>query len=754
MLSILATAGLFHVRINFSFDKFFPDQDDDVRFFKAYEQWFPQNDQILYLALKAPNENVFSVPFLQDVAALEDSILKVPYIDSLVSMLRLPDVKRTPMGFSAKPMIVTTSSTKLENGRRKLMKDPLFRTVFVSRNEEWISIFISLDKSILDNASRDDTYDEIKRLTEAAGFEYKISGVPGIRTEYVRKVTDELLLFVSLSLVLILLFLYLTFKSWWGIVMPILGVIFPVIWLIGFMGWLGIELDLLTTLLPSLLFIVGTSDIIHLLAKYIQEIRKGRKKVKALYITIKEMGWITFLTSFSTAVSLASLQTSALAPVRTFGLYASLGVILAFVITFLLLPSLLMFLSEETIRKSDVKRAFSIPWDAWLNRIFELGSRKGKLIFTISILLSGFGFWGTTMISRNIRLLDDIGENDPIRKQLDFFETEFTGVRNLEMAILPKPGQDLHSIAFLQEIEKIERFIEKTNTCQAILSLPDFYRRANYIWHFNRDKYNQLPTDTAFIQDVQQLSSGTLAYQNVVGNQEGITRISARMRDLGSDSMAMFAMQLAAFTQRHTDTTLFSYRLTGTAVLFEKNNEYLTSGIFSSLLLSALIIALAMATLFRSWQMLVIAFIPNLLPILVLGGIMGFFGISLKASTVIIIALAFGIAFDDTIHILGRLKIELQRGGRDRKEIIRNTLLGCGEGLILTTFILSAGFLILIASDFGGTFYVGLFCCVTLVFALFADLFLLPPILEKYMPESYFKKTYDNTPSQAHDVKA
>jgi uncharacterized protein len=740
IISILSFAGLMRVRINFSFDKFFPDQDEDVRFFKAYEQWFPQNDQILYLALKSPDTTVFSIPFLERIADLQDSIQNVVFVDSLVSMISLPEIKRTAMGFSAKPLIQLTSHDKLQNGRRKLLKDPLMRTAFVSRNEQWTSMFISLNKSILDGASRDDTYDEIKRLTEAAGFEYKISGVPGIRTEYVRKVTYELIFFVSLSLILILLFLYLTFKSWWGIVMPIMGVIFPVVWLIGIMGWLNIELDLLTTLLPSLLFIVGTSDIIHLLAKYIQEIRKGRKKVKALYITIKEMGWITFLTSFSTAVSLASLQTSALLPIRIFGLYASLGVILAFVITFLLLPSLLMFIPEETIRKSDMKRAISIPWDNLLNKIFELGSRKGKLIFTFAILISGVGLLGTTMISRNIRLLDDVGENDPIRQQLDFFETEFTGVRNLEMGIQPKPGIDLHSLAFLKEIEKIETFIEKTGACHAVVSLPDFYRRANYIWHFNRDKYNVLPTDTAFIREVQQLSVGSEPYQNLVRNDEGLTRISARMRDLGSDSMAIFASQLSAFTNRHTDTSLYTYRLTGTAVLFEKNNEYLTSGIFTSLLLSALIIALAMGTLFRSWQMLLIAFIPNLLPLLVLGGIMGFFGISLKASTVIVIALAFGIAFDDTIHFLGRLKIELQRGSTDRKEIIRNTLLACGEGLILTTFVLSAGFLLLIASDFGGTFYVGLFCCITLSFALIADLLILPPILQKYMPEHYFVK--------------
>lgn len=729
-----------HVRINFSFDKFFPDQDEDVRFFKSYEQWFPQNDQILYLALKSPEASVFSIAFLERVSALQDSIQNIVFVDSLVSMLTLPDVKRSAIGFSAKPLIQIGSIEKLKKGRLKLLKDPLLRTAFVSKDEQWTSLFISLDKSILDGASRDDTYDAIKRLTEAAGFEFKISGVPGIRTEYVRKVTYELILFVSLSLVLILLFLYLTFKSWWGIVLPVMGVIFPVIWLIGFMGWLNIELDLLTTLLPSLLFIVGTSDIIHLLAKYIQEIRKGRKKVKALYITIKEMGWITFLTSFSTAVSLASLQTSALLPIRIFGLYASLGVILAFIITFLLLPALLMYIPETTIRKSDRKRAISIPWDNLLNKIFELGSRKGKLIFTFAILISGIGLYGTTRISRDIKLLDDVGEGDPIRQQLNFFETEFTGVRNLEMAIEPKPGTELHSIAFLKEIEKIETFIEKTGACHAIISLPDFYRRANYIWHFNRDQYNILPHDTAFIREVQQLSVGSEPYQNLVRMDEGLTRISARMRDLGSDSMAIFAARLAAFTNRHTDTTLYTYRLTGTAVLFEKNNEYLTSGIFTSLLLSAVIIALAMGTLFRSWQMLLIAFIPNLLPILVLGGIMGFFGISLKASTVIVIALAFGIAFDDTIHFLGRLKIELKRGGADKKEIIRNTLLACGEGLILTTFVLSAGFLLLIASDFGGTFYVGLFCCITLTFALIADLLILPPILEKFMPDHYFEK--------------
>jgi len=739
ILTIIGIAGIFRLNINFSFDRFFPDRDEDVIFFREYEKWFPQNDQILYIAVESPDSTVFDRHFLQTIKIMEAQLGMINHIDSIVSLLSIPEIKYSPTGFKTRRLMDIRTHASIIKSRKKLMEDDFLRQAFVSRSESWLSLFISLDSKILDTGLRDVTYDSVRAILERSGYNYKISGVPGIRTEYIRKVSFELFLFVSLSVILILLFLLLIFRSWWGVLFPILGVIFPVVWLLGIMGWLDMELDLLTTLLPSLLFIVGTSDVIHLLSRYLQEIRKGRGRLHGLMITLNEMGWITFLTSFSTAVSLASLQTSALEPLRLFGLYASVGVMLAFLITFMMLPALLMLIPVQSIRMSETRKLIQISWNSRLGGIIDFSFRNRKKVIWLALIMVIMSIHGSSRISMDVKLLDDIGADDPIRRQLDFFEKEFTGVRNLEIAIEPKAGINVNNLPFLQTIEKLARYVEKSEECHATQSLPGFYSRANKIWHFNQKKYDVLPSDTLFIEDVSRIADGEPALLQVLREDKKMTRISSRMKDLGSEAMQDFTHRLKVFADTETDTALYSYRLTGTAILFEKNNAYLVSGLFTSLLLSACIIALGMGTLFQSFRMLLISFIPNLFPILILGGIMGYFGIGLKASTVIVTALSFGIAFDDTIHFLGRLKLELKKKHSNRISLIKSTLQGCGEGLFLTTGILTAGFLILTGSDFGGTYYIGLFCCVTLISALMVDVFVLPLLIYWFMPESLFE---------------
>jgi hydrophobe/amphiphile efflux-3 (HAE3) family protein len=739
LFSLLGIAGIFKLRINFSFDKFFPQQDEAVQFFRQYERIFPQNDPILYVALQNPKGSIFQQEFLMRERQLREQISALPHIDSVYSLSTLPEVKRTALGFIQPPLLRTQSEKQLQKSREKILKDDFLKTTFVSTNENWMSLFVQLDAGILDSPERDQAYDDIKAALEAKGLPYKISGIPGIRTQYVRKVTLELAIFISLSLILIVSFLYLVFRTWWGILFPLLGVIFPVIWLLGLMGWLGMELDLLTTLLPSLLFIVGTSDVIHLISKFLQEYRKGHSQLRSLFITVKEIGWLTFLTSFSTAVSLASLYTSALKPVQDFGIYSGLGVMLAFILTYLLLPALIMWLPESSLQKVTRTGLIRISGPQRFGQLWEFTLKHQQKILKGSLIIGILGLAGSLMVSENIRLLDDLGEGDQIRQDLTFFENEFTGVRSLEVAIHLAPNVDPGDMNFLQDLEKIERFLKATGKCQAIVSLPDLYRRGNLIWHFQKEDYNRLPSDTTLIREIRILAENTPVYRTLYNDSARLTRISARMRDLGSEEMENLSHALRYYIQNQTDTSRFTWELTGTAILFEKNNQYLTSGLFSGLVLSALIICLSMATLFASLRILFLSLIPNLLPILVLGGVMGFFGISLKASTVIVVALCFGIAFDDTIHFLGRLKLEMRKGYSSRSELMQRTLKNCGEGLILTTLVLTAGFLILLASDFGGTFYIGLFSCVTLLVALICDLLLLPLILLKYLPEKYLK---------------
>lgn len=739
-ISLLALGGVFQLRINFSFDKFFPAQDEDVIFFRQYEKLFSQNDRVLYLAIRNPNGSVFNKEFLQKEAILREGIALIPNVDSVFSAGNLPEVRRTPLGFSIKPALRYETPEQLARSRNTILDDNFFRTTFISRNEDWMSIFVLLNPTILDSPERDKAYDGVKEILETQGLEYKISGIPGIRTEYVRKVSKELILFISSSLLLIFSFLFLIFRTWWGVVLPLLGVLFPVIWLMGLMGWLGMELDLLTTLLPSLLFIVGTSDIIHLLSKFLQEIQNGHSKLKSLYLTVREIGWLTFLTSFSTAVSLAGLYTSDLKPVQDFGIYSSLGVILAFIITFLLLPGLLMLLPIESYQKVRKNGLLKISQRTQFEKLWRFILRHQNRIAKLAIIIGIISIAGTLKVDENIRLLDDLSEQDLIRKNMTFFEDEFMGVRYLEVAIQLSPGVEISDLNLLTEIEKIEKYLQASGQCHAISSLPDLYRRANKTWHFQQSKYDKLPENQEFINEITLAAQGNPLWENVYNDSARVTRISARMRDVGSYQMQAIEAGLKHFTSTQTDTSLYKWRFTGTAVLFEKNNHYLSSGLFSGLLISAFIIALSMGTLFASFRVIFLSFIPNLLPILVLGGVMGFSGISLKASTVIVIALCFGIAFDDTIHFLGRLKLEMKKGFVTKEELLQRTLAGCGEGLVLTTLVLASGFLILIASDFGGTFYIGLFSCVTLIVALLADLFVLPILILKFFPNSWLPR--------------
>lgn len=734
LVSLLSLLGMSRLRINFSFDKFFPNEDEQVQFFRYYEKLFPQNDRVLYLAIRNPEGSVFEADFLRQEIEIRSRLNVIPFVDSVFSIATVPEIKRTALGFRQTDLLRFDSPGALARSREKILEDHFLRTTFISLNEEWMSIFLSLDPSILDAPERDGVYDQVKAIVESYGLEYRISGIPGIRTEYIRKVRFELALFVSLSILLIVVFLFRVFRTWWGMLFPLLGVVFPVIWLLGLMGWLGMELDLLTTLLPSLLFVVGTSDIIHLLSKFLQEFHKGSGKLRALFITMREIGWLTFLTSFSTAVSLGSLYFSPLKPVQDFGIYSSLGVMLAFLITYLLIPPLILLLPDSSIRNVREKGLLKKSDAGLFGRLWQLILKRESMILKSTLAISAISLAGALQVDENVRLLDDLGSGDTILENMRFFEDNFTGVRYLEVVIQPKGEASLTSLELLQDIDKMAHFLEASGYCHAVVGLPDIYKRASQAIHFNRKEWQKLPGTQEQVDEITALASGTPAWGNLIQDSAGITRITARMRDLGSYQMQALEAGMQRFTETYTDTSRYSWRFTGTAILFEQNNQYLTQGLFSGLLLSMLIIAVSMGSLFFSWRILVLALLPNLLPILVLGGIMGFSGISLKASTMIVIALCFGIAFDDTIHFLGRLKLEMKKGYTSRHDLIGRTLTGCGEGLVLTTLVLCAGFLILVASDFGGTFYIGLFSCVTLIVALGADLLLLPILILRFFP--------------------
>jgi hypothetical protein len=358
-------------------------------------------------------------------------------------------------------------------------------------------------------------------------------------------------------------------------------------------------------------------------------------------------------------------------------------------------------------------------------------------------MVSGFGI---SRIHLNNYLIEGLTRHDELREDFIFFETKFSGVRPFELIIRPADSsQSVLGMNELRAIDHLENYLEKSYGVGFIFSPATFVKEANKSEHDGNNDYFKLPEDTAtlekyaslvrhnavrkevrlFIRVDEKTDSLTGAKKRVIG-KEG--RLTGKMHDIGSEQIRAKNKALFEWLAADPQMKALKIELTGAAVMLDKNNEYLVSNMIQGVVLSILVIALIIAIIHQSWKMALVAVIPNLLPIIFMGGIMGFFGIDLKSSTSIIFSIAFGIATDDTIHFLGRLKLEMKHG-RSLLYSLKRTYISTGKAVVVTSLILSAGFMTLVGSGFESTFYFGLLVSITLVIAVFTDLLLFPLLI-------------------------
>ena len=729
ILTVFFAIGISKAKLNFSFEKFFAEGDKDVAFFKEYRQKFPQNDNLIYLAIHSGESTVFDSVYVAKTNKIVKEIESFQYIEKILSFNTLKIPRKTPLGYDLRKVLKTETQEGLTNLRFNISKDSLFIRPFLSKDQTWSSIIILVDTSILDDDRRDFLVQKIESLALETGYKYVLTGVPVIRTQYVGNVKRELILFTAISFLLVLIVLFFIYRSWWGIGIPLIGLFVPLIWILGWMGWMGIEIDLMTTLLPSLMFIVGIADMVHLVTKFVLEVRKGRTRSAALRISLKEMGWAILVTAFAEAIGFASLFTSPILPLRNFGLYAATGIGFAFLITIGVLPAMLDKISTQSLIKTRINTLIDKDWNRFLLKIHNFTFKNKKLIYGLFLVFLVASLIGIAKISTNVYLLDDIGKEDPIRKNMNSYSELFSGIRIFEMSVKPLQGISLQDPELIYQLEKVELYLCREFGISECMWVGKALKIENYVDHFQNIKYHKLPPKELIPQYIANLKSGAPEYYSGFVDEGGNQlRISARIGDLGSDRMARFEKSLEQYIRKTCPDPKFTWKLTGTSKLYEQNNKNLATGLLLGLAGSTLIMALALATLFRSPAMILIALIPNIIPLLFLGGIMGFAGITLKASSSIIFSISFGIALNDTIHFLSRFKLEMAQT-KSLDIALRKTLFETGQAMILTTLTLLAGFCLLLFSDFGGTRYIGLFSAITLLLAALCDMFLLPLLI-------------------------
>jgi uncharacterized protein len=757
LLSVLFAWYAKSTKVDFSFDSFNPAKENETVFYKVYRRTFPHADNGILIAFEnKTGKGIWDAPFLTRVDSFFADLQNIPHLDTVISPTRLQQYRRQGMGMTQRPLLTWDSDSALVQSQGRLREDSLLYSNFFSEDRSLLAGLVAVDTAILDLPLRDSVSLAIRARLERSGLSHVASGVPYIRTQYVERIVTELTWFLAFSVVLALIVMFWLYRNWWGILLPQITVLLTLVWMLGLMAMMGQGLDLMSELLPSILFVVGISDTVHLMTSYQQNLQAGIGKVEAMQATLNEVGVAAFLTCITTAIGFGTMYFSPMPPLQNFGFFAAASVVFAYLITMAVLPSVLLALPQEKIVRS---RGFSNNpvWESTLLRVNDFVGRQTRPIalgFLGLLILSGIGI---SMISTNTYLLDDIHEDDPAKVSMRFFEEKFYGTRSFEVAVVAAPGKSVSDLDILQDMDKIEQYVRSQGRISPFLSLSGYLKTANRLTRGGSDRFYKLPGSQDKVEELigfAYTSNAASALGQVMEPERRVARMSARMGDIGTDAFNQLKQGLDTFINKECNAANFSYHLTGNAIIAERNVQVMRDGLLEDIFWSFTMISLVMGLLFKNWRMLIVAIIPNVIPLIVTAGVMGFLGITLRASTSIVFLVSFGIAVDDTIHFLSRFRMELKEG-HDREKALRNTIIGTGKAMLITGLILLSGFMFLLTSDFGATFVVGLFTALTLAVAMVSDMLLLPILIRwaRIGPDAPTKSSLENAAPTALETE-
>ena len=729
IISLLFGYTTTKVGFDYDFEAFFSQTDPETEYFTEHRARFESDNDFIFIAVKL-EPSIFDLKFLNKVADFVNDLEKDSLVESVQCITNMDEYVKAPFSAAvlSRPYLHLNDESKLKKDSIRIYSHPEIAKNFIDKEAKAILISVK-HRQYMSKANCDNIKISIDDLMEKNKLtDYVYAGRAIGTGYYINEMIFETGMFIGLSFILVIIFLILAFRSLWGLLLPLSIVGMSMLWIVGFMGLVGEPINLILTTLPSIIFVVAMSDVIHLVSKYLEELRGGLDKISAVKKAYKEVGKATLMTSLTTAIGFVTLLMVDMQPVKSFGLYTAIGVVLAFILAYTFLPALLILTKAPKIARVENVTTF---WYKFLHRSFMFLMKRRVLVglgFTLLFIIS---IYGTSQVIVNYFLLEDLKKDNEMRVVYSYFDQEFMGLRPFEMAVeVNDPNKTIYDYEVLQEMNKVEDYLTKEYGLKQTFSIVSMLKIANRTNHGGQKKYYKFPTEQESQEYLEKFKSydksGLL--RSYVDSTGKYGRISSTIGDLGMKKITKLDKGLVDFINSNTDKNLVTFKITGTGHLLDKNMSHFSTSLFWGLALAVAIVSLLMGLLFRSAKMVIIAMIPNILPLVMLGAILGFAGVELKVSTALVFSISFGIAVDDTIHFMTKLKLELNKG-HELMWALRRTFLSTGRAIILTTLILIGGFLMLLFSDFLGTFYIGLLISCTLIFALIADLFFLPVLI-------------------------
>lgn len=728
VITLLSLIPLRSLKFEFNIEKLFPAGDTELTFFQEFQHQFNSeiDDEFIFIGLKN-KAGIFNRNFLVKTDSLSRFIMKLENIIKVYSLTTSNIIYFQKEAINARPLIHIDQPELYAADSAYLFQSMEYRDLLVSRNGKSIAI-AAFNKQHLTDEQKDKILNSIQQKMDSLGFdETHLTAKIRVERIYVKEIEKNLKKYLLLSLSLICIALYILFRSIKTILLPLLTIVITIIWTLSFISVTGYSLDIISSLLPPILAAICMSDIIHISSHYIEQLRSGLSKKAALDKTYREIGLATFFTCCTVAAGFITLGITNILPIRNFGFFAAIGLLLGFGITMI---SLYAYYSFSPVPKVVYQRKADQQWTRFLAFSFRIILKNKLLVFSLLGILIGVSVFYATKIEINSSLLQEIPKDNPMLDDYRFMEKDFAGTRPFELALTVKDSNtSFFYLDKMNQVAEIESFLKDSCAVGYIISPLSLFRGANKSFNGGEVSHFVLPKSqqavARYYEGITQTEFADEMEHYLITDGSRL-RISGRLPNLSVKEFEIVRKKIDRyFASRKYN---FSYQLTGSAVLLDKITYSLTENLLTGVVVDALIISLIAFFILRNWKIMMIVLIPNVAPLIFMAGVMGYLGINLKADTSVIFAISLGLAVDDTIHFISRLRLELSKGS-SLPYAVKRTYLSTGKAIIITTLVLLSGFLTLLSSSFGGTFYIGLLISLCLFCAMILELSITPLLI-------------------------
>ena len=632
----------------------------------------------------------------------------------------------------------TTDKAYLEKIKKELFNDlPFYEGLLFNKRSGSIRSAVYLDKKIVNTPARKDfilnkLVPAIKTFEDETKIDLRVSGMPYIRTLNAQTIIDEISIFIGASLLVTSLLFFFFFRSFRATLISMIIVIIGVMWSFGFLGLLNYEITVLTALVPSLIIVIGIPNCIFLTNKYHQEYKVHRNKAKALQRVTTKVGMATLLTNLTTAIGFATFVASNNQLLLEFGLVTSINIMALFFLCIIVIPIFHSYIPPPKERHIEhLDRGYVKAFMGWILRNVK---ENRFTIYVVAISLLVISIIGIYKMRISGSLIEDMPKKEAFFQDIVFFEKEFDGVMPLEIMIDTKRKKGVMKLSTLKRMEELEQTIDEIPELSKPISVVNLVKYSKQAYYNGNPDYYELPTSQeesfilSYAKNATKDSKDNLM-KSYVDSSGRYARITTFMRDENGDVIPKIEAEIRKKADLLFPPDRYHVTITGKALVFQKGTGYLLDNLLSSLIFAFFLTALLIGFMFRSFKMILVSIIPNLLPLLLTAGLMGFFNIPLKPSTILVFGIAFGLSVDDTVRFLAQYRVELKKNNWKIRKSVYATFTDAGLSMFYTSIVLFFGFSVFMLSSFGGTIALGGLISLTLLFGMLSNLMLLPALV-------------------------